>query len=358
MALKLDEYRLLGRSGLRVSPICFGTMTFGAGDWGSTNEEAKQMVDVYIDRGGNFFDTANIYGQMGQSEIVLGEAIHALRRDSLVIATKYSLSMFPNDPNAAGNHRKNMVRAIENSLKRLKTEYIDLYYLHVWDSRTPVDEILRAFDDLVRAGKVIYIGLSDTPAWQASRMQAIAELRGWSQFCALQIAYSLMERTVEHELIPMAAELGMGVCPWSPLGGGILTGKYSKSDLARPGGSLSSISDIKSRKDANIMMGQVTEKALAVAEVVSAIAKETGKTAAQIAVAWTLVNRAVTAPIIGVRTVAQLKDNLGALDVELDAEQLKRLDAVSSVPPVFPKQMLSGPMSAALFGTAKVEERR
>ena len=253
MALQLDDYRLLGRSGVRVSPICLGTMTFGVGAaWGSTDEEAAQLVDLYIDRGGNFIDTANFYGQLGQSEVLLGQAIDG-RRDRLVISTKYSLTTSPGDPNASGNHRKNMVRAVEGSLKRMKTDYIDLYYLHMWDFRTPVDEILRAFDDLVRAGKILYIGLSDIPAWQASRMQAIAELRGWSQFCALQISYSLTERTVERELIPMAAEMGMGVCPWSPLGGGVLAGKYSKADLVPP-----DMNNLGSRKAINA----ITEFAL------------------------------------------------------------------------------------------------
>jgi len=357
MALKLDDYRLLGRSGLRVSPICLGTMTFGAGSWGSTEEEAKQVVDAYIDRGGNFIDTANIYGQLGQSETILGRAVQGRPRDRLVIATKYSLSMVRDDPNASGNHRKNMVRAVEDSLQRLKTDYIDLYYLHVWDSRTPVDEILRAFDDLVRAGKIVYIGISDTPAWQVARMQAIADLRGWSQFCALQIAYSLVERTVEHELIPMAAEMGLGVCPWSPLAGGILTGKFSKTDIVPRDASPRDRSSIKSRKDAVIMSGQLTEKALAIADLVVEIARQTGKTPAQVAIAWTLVNRAVTAPIIGVRNLAQLNENLGGLEVDLNTEQLVRLAAVSSVPPVFPGPMLSGPMTAALFGVSRVQER-
>jgi aryl-alcohol dehydrogenase-like predicted oxidoreductase len=230
---KLDDYRLLGRSGLRVSPLTLGTMTFGAGAWGSKDEEAAQVVDHYIASGGNFIDTANFYGQLGQSEVLLGKMMQG-RRNRLVISTKYSLTTCPGDPNAAGNHRKNMVHSVEDSLRRMGTDYIDLYYLHMWDFRTPVDEIMRAFDDLVRAGKILYIGVSDTPAWQASRMQAIAEQRGWSQFCALQIPYSLVERTVEHELIPMGAEMGMGVCPWSPLGGGVLSGKYTKADLAPP----------------------------------------------------------------------------------------------------------------------------
>jgi aryl-alcohol dehydrogenase-like predicted oxidoreductase len=353
MALKLDDYRLLGRSGLRVSPLTLGTMTFGVepGTWGSTDEEAAQLVDLYIARGGNFIDTANFYGQLGQSEVLLGKTIKG-RRDRLAISTKYSLTTCPGDPNAAGNHRKNMVRSIEDSLRRMGTDYIDLYYLHMWDFRTPVDEIMRAFDDLVRAGKILYIGVSDTPAWQASRMQAIAELRGWSQFCALQISYSLTERTVERELIPMAAEMGMGVCPWSPLGGGVLSGKYSKADLAPP-----NMNDLSSRKAINAITGLISEKSLASAQVAGEIAKEIGRTAAQVALAWTLVNPAVTSPVLGVRTLAQLEDNLGALEVELSPEHLARLDAVSKVPMVFPMNILKSPAEGMMFGNVRVEMR-
>ena len=353
MALQLDDYRLLGRSGVRVSPLCLGTMTFGVepGAWGCTDEETAQLVDLYIGKGGNFIDTANFYGQLGQSEVLLGHAVKG-RRDGLVISTKYSLTTSPGDPNASGNHRKNMVRSVEDSLKRMKTDYIDLYYLHMWDFRTPVDEILRAFDDLVRAGKILYIGLSDIPAWQASRMQAIAELRGWSQFCALQISYSLTERTVERELIPMAAEMGMGVCLWSPLGGGVLAGKYSKADLVPP-----DMNNLSSRKAINAITGRISEHNLAVAEVVGEVAQKLGKTSAQVAIAWTLLNPAVTAPVLGVRTVAQLKDNLGALDVELSADHLARLNAVSDVPNVFPMDILKSPAEGMMFGNVKVRQR-
>jgi len=328
-------------------------MTFGVegGTWGCSNQEAALLVDLYVDRGGNFIDTANFYGQLGQSEVLLGQAIRG-RRDRLVISTKYSLTTSPGDPNASGNHRKNMVRSVEDSLKRMKTDYIDLYYLHMWDFRTPVDEILRAFDDLVRAGKILYIGLSDTPAWQASRMQAIAELRGWSQFCALQISYSLTERTVEREMIPMAAEMGMGVCPWSPLGGGVLSGKYSKADLVP-----ANMNDLTSRKAINAVTGRLSERSLTIAEVVGEIAKSLGKTSPQVALAWTLVNPAVTAPVLGVRTVAQLNDNLGALDLEMSADHLARLDAVSGVPKVFPLDILKSPAEGMMFGNVKVQER-
>lgn len=353
MPKQLDDYRLLGRSGLRVSPLALGTMTFnvGPGTWGSTDADAKQMVDMFADRGGNFIDTADFYGQHGGSETLLGELVKD-RRHRMVISTKYSLTTEPGNPNASGNSRRNMVRSVEDSLKRMQTDYIDLLYLHMWDFRTPVDEVLRAFDDLVRAGKILYIGLSDTPAWQASRMQAIAELRGWSQFCALQIQYSLVERTVEREMIPMALEMGMGVSPWAPLGQGMLTGKYTKADLG--GGSMD---DVSSRKAINAVTGKLTQKNLDIADVVVAVAKEIGCTPAQLAVAWTLANPAVCSPVIGVRTPAQLEDNLGALQVEISPEQLARLDEVSAVPPVFPMDVLRGPAESMMFGGVKVERR-
>jgi aryl-alcohol dehydrogenase-like predicted oxidoreductase len=270
----------------------------------------------------------------------------------MVISTKYSLTTEPGNPNAAGNHRKNMVRSVEDSLRRMGTDYIDLLYLHMWDFRTPVDEILRSFDDLVRAGKVLYIGLSDTPAWQASRMQAIAELRGWSQFCALQIQYSLVERTVEREMIPMGLEMGMGVSPWAPLGQGVLTGKYTRADLG--GGDMS---DISSRKAINAVTGKLNARNLDIADVVVGVAKEIGCTPAQLAVAWTLANPAVCSPVIGVRTPAQLEDNLGALAVEISPDQLARLNAISAVEPVFPMDVLKGPAESMMFGGVRVQER-
>ncbi|WP_454796544.1 aldo/keto reductase [Novosphingobium lindaniclasticum] len=358
MPTQLDHYRLLGRSGLRVSPLCLGTMTFGAGSgesgtgsWGSTDEDAARMLDIYVERGGNFLDTADFYGGMGGSETLLGRLMGA-RRERLVVATKYSLTTSPGDPNASGNSRRNMVRSVEASLSRMKTGWIDLLYLHMWDFRTPVDEVLRAFDDLVRSGKVLYIGLSDTPAWQASRMQAIAELRGWSQFCALQIQHSLIERTVERELVPMAREMGMGLCPWSPLGGGVLTGKYTASDLAPPQGE-----NLVTRKAINAATGRLSDRNLAIARTVQEVAEEIGATPAQVALAWLLANPDVDAPVLGARTPAQLEDNLGALTLDLGEEQLARLDAASRVPKVFPMDVLSGPAEAMMNGGVTVERR-
>ena len=349
MPMQLDDYRLLGRSGLRVSPLCLGTMTFGLdAGWGSADAEARSMVDHYLEQGGNFIDTANFYGG-GGAERLLAQCI-ADRRERFVIATKYSLMMRPGDPNACGNQRKNMVQSVEASLRRLGTDYIDLLYLHVWDDLTPVDEILRAFDDLVRAGKVLYIGISDTPAWQISRMQTIAEMRGWAPLIAVQIPYNLTQRTVEREYMGMARELGLGVLPWSPLAGGVLSGKYSASDLQAGDGGMDS------RKSINLATGRLTEKALRIADVVAAIAHETGRTSPQIALAWTLRNPAVTAPIIGARTLAQLQDNLAALEVQLETDHLERLDAVSRIDRGFPYDMLAPKAASRMFGGIKVSK--
>jgi len=353
MATGLDHYRLLGRSGLRVSPLALGTMTFGVGQgWGTDEAEAERILGRYAERGGNSIDTANFYAN-GESERMLGRLLRD-RRQGFVVATKYSLTMRPGDPNASGNHRKNMIQAVEDSLRRLQTDYIDLLYLHVWDGRTPVEEILRAFDDLVRAGKILYAGLSDTPAWQASRMQAIAELRGWTPLVALQLPYNLTERTVERDLLPMAAEMGMGVLPWSPLAGGVLSGKYRPEDLARTAGAGAAMD---SRKDINLATGRLSERNLAIAAVVSQIATELGRTPAQVALAWTLLHPAVASPILGTRTLAQLDDNLGALELSFSAEQIARLDAVSRIELGFPHAFLASPVIGPMFGGVTVARR-
>lgn len=345
-SMSLESYRLLGRSGLRVSPLALGTMTFGtAWGWGADQTEARRIFDGYVDRGGNFIDTANRYTD-GESERFLG-SFAAKRRDRLVIATKYTLPMTPDDPNSGGNHRKSMVRSVEGSLKRLGTDYVDLLYLHAWDFTTPVDEILRAMDDLVRAGKLLYVGISDTPAWQVARMQAIAELRGWSPLVALQVEYSLIERTAERDLIPMARELGLGVIPWSPLASGVLTGKYSRADLGAVGSGRSAAEG--SRRDVAAGNGSLTERGLAIAEVVTDVARELGRTPSQVALAWTLLDPAVTAPLVGARTQAQLDDNLGALDIVLPDDLRARLDEASAIEPGFPHEFLARPMTRAIM---------
>jgi aryl-alcohol dehydrogenase-like predicted oxidoreductase len=354
MAEQLDNYRLLGRSGLRVSPLSLGTMTFGiVQGWGSSDEDAEKIFNLYAERGGNFIDTANFYAS-GRSESILAKLVHA-QRHRFVIATKYSLTMQPGDPNASGNHRKNMLRSIDDSLKRLQTDYVDLLYLHMWDDRTPVEEILRAFDDLVRAGKILYAGISDTPAWQVSRMQAIADLRGWSPLVALQIPYNLTERTVERELIPMAREMGMGVLPWSPLAGGVLAGKYAQKDLIKaPAGKGGGFD---SRKDINVATGRLNEHNLAIALGVTTIAEEMHCTPAQVALAWTLLNPGVTSTILGTRTLAQLQDNLGALDITFSADQKARLEAVSRIELGFPHELLTSAAMPMMFGGVKVATR-
>lgn len=351
--LTLESYRLLGRSGLRVSPLSLGTMTFGADwGWGADEAEARRLFDTYVDRGGNFIDTASMYTN-GSSEQLLGRFM-AEKREELVVATKYSMTRRPDDPNAGGNHRKSMVRSVEASLKSLKTDYIDLLYLHVWDFTTPVEEILRGLDDLVAQGKVLYLGISDTPAWQVSRMQAIADLRGWSPLVALQIEYSLAERTAERDLMPMARELGLGVLPWSPLAGGVLTGKYSRADLI----SDASSNPAGTRHNVVAAHGMLTERNLDIADVVGEIAEETGKSRAQVALAWTLLNPAVTSPILGVRTLAQLEDNLGALEVAFTDEQRARLETASAIELGFPHAMIGLPMvRQVLFGETQVEPR-
>lgn len=350
MTKQLDHYRLLGRSGLRVSPLSLGTMTFGMEGWGTDLAEAEKMVGYYLERGGNFFDTANFYAN-GRSEEMLGQLLKP-HRQKAVIATKYSLTMNPGDPNASGNQRKNLVQSVEASLKRLQTDYIDLLYLHLWDNLTPVEEILRGFDDLVRAGKIVYVGISDTPAWQVSRLQAIAELRGWSPLIAMQIPYNLTERTVEREFMPMAREMGLGILPWSPLAGGVLTGKYTREDLkVKPG-------DMSNRKNINIATGRLTEQSIDIAEAVSDIAAMQEVTPAQVALAWTLLNSAVTSPIIGARTLQQLEDNLGALAVEFKPEQIERLNAISCVDVCFPYDFVDTPKADMMFGGINIEKNR
>lgn len=349
----LDTYRLLGRSGLRVSPLSLGTMTFGADwGWGADRDEARKIFDTYVERGGNFLDTASQYTD-GTSERLLGE-FAAGHRESLVLATKYTMLRRPADPNSGGNHRKSMVGSVEESLRRLNTDYIDLLYLHAWDARTPVEEILRAMDDLVRAGKVLYVGISDAPAWQIARMQTIADLRGWSPLIALQIEYSLLERTVERDLIPMGRELGLGVIPWSPLGSGVLTGKYTRADL----GETVEASAAGTRKNVAAASGALTERGLDIADAVREVADDLGRTPAQVALAWTLTRPGVTSPIIGARTTAQLEDNLGALDLEFDPTHLTRLESASATDLGFPHDFLRRPLTRSVVdGELKIEER-
>jgi aryl-alcohol dehydrogenase-like predicted oxidoreductase len=322
------RYRLLGKSGLRVSELCLGTMTFGEDwGWGSSKDESRAILDAFFEAGGNFIDTANVYTN-GTSETLLGEFLHG-NRERAVLATKYTNAMPGTDPNAAGNQRKNMMQAVEASLKRLKTDYIDLYWLHIWDQMTPIEEVMRGFDDLVRSGKILYAGVSDMPAWVIARANTLAELRGWTSFVGLQVEYSLAERTVESELLPMAKSMGLGVTAWSPLARGALTGKYLK-DKARTSGEY--------RLDSEMMKlyGINSERTDAIVREVVKVAEELGRSPAQVALAWLNHRPIPIIPIVGARKLAQFQDNLASLEVKLDPAQLARLDVASKIEPGFP----------------------
>ena len=318
------RYKLLGKSGLRVSELALGTMTFGEDwGWGASKEESKKIFDAYAEAGGNFIDTANRYTN-GTSEKFVGEFI-ASDRGHFVLATKYSLFTRHGDPNAAGNQRKNMVQSLEASLKRLNTDYIDLYWVHAWDFMTPVEEVMRALDDMVRAGKILYAGISDTPAWIVSRANMLAELRGWTPFVGLQIRYSLIDRAVERDLLPMARALDIAVTPWGALGTGILSGKYN-----REGGS-GRVST----------WGPIEPKKLAVAEEVIKIAAEIGRTPAQVALNWVRQQPGVIIPIVGAKTLPQVQDNLACLDFKLSDEHVQHLSDISQIDLGFPHDFLA-----------------
>ena len=323
------KYYLLGRSGLRVSEVSLGTMTFGEEwGWGASKEESRKQFELYVERGGNFIDTANRYTE-GTSERLVGEFVGA-RREEFVIATKYTLYARKGDPNSAGNHRKNLVQSLDASLKRLKTDYIDLYWLHAWDYLTPVEEVMRALDDQVRAGKVLYIGISDTPAWIVSQANMLALLRGWTPFVALQIEYSLIERSVERELVPMAQELELTVTPWAPIGGGVLSGKYNKKNF-----------DPKVPKRLSPEGKRLSEKNLTIAEEVEKIANEIGRKPSQVALNWIRQREQQMIPIIGARTATQLAENLDCVSFELTTEQIERLNKISAIELGFPHDFLA-----------------
>ena len=326
------RYTLLGRSGLRVSEVALGTMTFGeAWGWGAPREECRRIFDAFVEAGGNFVDTACNYTD-GESEEIVGELV-ADDRDGFVVATKYTLTSRRDDPNAGGNHRKNLVRTLEASLRRLRTEYVDLLWLHMWDGMTPVDEVVRALDDLVSSGKVLYVGISDTPAWVVSRAVTLSEQRGWAPFVAVQAPYSLLDRDVEREILPMARSLGMTFTPWGLLEGGALTGKYL-DDTAEP-----------RRYDG------VGPRANGLAREVIAVAEEVGASPAQIAVAWVRAQPWHTVPIVGARTEAQLRENLRALEIELADAHVERLAAAGEFRTGFPRDFLeSDHVRGLIFG--------
>lgn len=326
------QHMIFGPSGLRVSELCLGAMTFGDSyEWGSGREGSKELFHNFLDAGGNFIDTANRY-QEGQSEELLGEFMQGMR-DRVVLATKYSLTAFPKDPNSAGNHRKSMTVAIEDSLRRLKTDYVDVLWMHAWDQVTRSEEVMRGLEYLVASGKVLHIGASDTPAWVIARSNMFAEMRGWSSFTGVQLPYSLLERSPEREALPMAQELGLGVVAFGCLGAGVLTGKYLDDPELKSGRINQSDWPLAN----NARDGKVREIALAVRD----IASEIGATSSQVAIAWVRAQHDSYIPIVGVRTAAQLADNLGAAEITLSGEQLSLLNKLSAISLDYPHNVLA-----------------
>ena len=331
--MSLEPYYTLGRSGLRVSRLSLGTMTFGTEwGWGADEDTARQLFNTYVDRGGNFIDTADLYTN-GTSEAWIGKFVAERGlRDRVVIATKFSYNAQPGNPNAGGNGRKNILRAVEGSLQRLQTDYIDLYILHTWDRITPAEEVMRTLDDLVRSGKVRHVGLSDTPAWYAARSQTLAEWRGYEPLCTLQLEYSLVERNIEREFIPLGLELGMGIMVWSPLASGLLSGKYKPSE-----GSVSGEGRLDTLRDSqNPGFQKFTERNWKIVAELENVAKELGHSMAQVAVNWTANQPGVATVIVGATKLAQLEDNLKSLDFQIPGELNSRLEAISRPERQFP----------------------
>jgi aryl-alcohol dehydrogenase-like predicted oxidoreductase len=330
------RYRLLGPSGLRVSELFLGAMTFGLqGGVGAPLDECRRIVDTYSDAGGNVIDTASNY-RGGASEEIVGELLLG-RRDRFVLSTKYTVTRDPADPNAAGNHRKNLVLTLARSLQRLRTDYIDLYWVHIWDRATPIEATMRALDDAVRSGKVLHVGISDTPAWVVARGMTVAEWRGWTPLVALQAPYSLLQRDIERELLPMAESSGLTVAAWSPLAGGVLSGKYTN----------------ETGTSGRLSPESLTQRDRHVAAAVRAVADEIGATPAQVAIAWTRAKSCVIHPIVGARHVDQLLENLGAIDVQLTADQTARLEQQTAFQRGFPLDFIDD-TSGWAFGAANV----
>lgn len=314
-------YQTLGRSGLKVSELCLGTMGFGTEwGWGIDKEASFKILDAFANHGGNFLDTANRYTE-GSSERIIGEFMLG-NRDHFVLATKYTLHDNLTNVNASGNNRKNMMRSVEESLKRLQTDFIDVLYLHIWDFLTPIDEVMRGMQDLVSQGKVNYVAISDTPAWMVASANTMAELRGWNKLIALQVEYSLLQRTPERELIPMAKHFGMTVTPWAPLAGGALTGKYLKGDKGRL------------KESSN----RLNDRSTAITQVVVDIAEEMGVSAGNVALRWTMQQGFSCIPIVGATKLPQLEENLKVCDIQLSAAHLAKLDEASSIPMGFPHE--------------------
>ncbi|MEM9925589.1 MAG: aldo/keto reductase, partial [Cyanobacteria bacterium P01_D01_bin.50] len=347
-------YYTLGRSGLRVSRLAFGTMTFGTEwGWGADQDTARQMFNTYIDAGGNFLDTADLYTN-GTSETWLGKfTAERNLRDKVIIATKFTYNGEPGNPNAGGNGRKNIIRAVEGSLKRLGTDYIDLYILHTWDKITPAEEIMRTLNDLVSSGKVRYIGLSNVPAWYAARAQTIAEYRNYEPLCTLQLEYSLAERNIEREFIPLGTELGMGTMVWSPLASGLLSGKYNKHESGFTGeGRLDTTRGIS-----NPAFEKINDKNWKIVGELETVAKQLGRSMAQVAVNWTVNRPGIASVIVGASKLSQLEDNIKALDFDIPAELANRLETLSKPEQQFPYSFFDAEIQGMINGGATVGDK-
>lgn len=337
------RYKLFGSSGLRVSELCLGGMTFGE-DWefGASREDSFAILEAFAHAGGNFIDTANSY-TFGTSEKIVGEFI-ASERDYFVISTKYSMNTRLGDINSGGNHRKNMRRALDESLNRLGMDFVDIFWLHIWDFTTPIEEVMRGLEDLVRSGRVLHVGISDTPAWIISRANMLAELRGWTAFAGIQIEYNLAERCAERDLLPMARDLRLGVTAWAPLAGGVLTGKY-----ADVGGAIE-VAD--TRRGEWLNRDRLTARTLEIVRVVKEVAAALGRKPSQVALAWLRARPQYVVPIIGGRTVAQLRENLGCLEFRLESGHRDRLDDASRIELGFPHDFIGSDLvRSALFGS-------
>jgi aryl-alcohol dehydrogenase-like predicted oxidoreductase len=347
MSKSLDSYVTLGRSGLRVSPLCLGTMTFGnEWGWGSEEEVARAVFDNYVEAGGNFIDTANVYTE-GHSEELVGKFISDRGlRERLVLATKFTFNPEPGNPNAGGNGRKNIYRAIDDSLRRLKTDYIDLYWLHAWDTVTPVEEVVSTLNDLVRAGKIRHYGFSDTPAWYVARAKTIAEKEGKDGLIALQLEYSLVERNIEREHVPAAQELGLGITPWSPLAGGFLTGKYKqKGETGEGEGRLETTKNAD-----NPIFHRFNERNWKILNALLEVAKQINRPPSQVSLNWVATQPGITSTIIGASKLSQLEDNLRYAEFEIPAELRRRLDEVSAIDASHPYGFFTPPFQGWIAG--------
>lgn len=349
--MKLGEYITLGRSGLRVSPLCLGTMTFGTEwGWGADESASRSIFNRYVEGGGNFFDTADAYTG-GKSEELLGKFITERRlRDRAVIATKFTFNTDPGNPNAGGNGRKNVYRALEGSLRRLRTDYVDLYWLHAWDTITPIEEVLSTLTDLVREGKIRYAGFSDVPAWYVARAQTLAEKEGKEKLIALQLEYSLVERNIEREHIPASQEFGLGICPWSPLASGFLAGKYRRSASGTQGeGRLDIL-----KNSGNPGFEKFTERNWQILDILLEVAQELQRSPAQVALNWAATQPGITSTLIGATKLKQLEDNLAALDFTIPSAQRARLDTVSAPERLHPYVFFGQPFQSMISGNVPV----